>query len=814
MVRLLGVVLFYIILSCSPSFGQWKKIFDFGSPILSVYFKDFTPNPQDGFVSVYTSSNFSKMDRLWKTHDGGKTWQLALCSQDFGKLYTNPYGFTFKDSLEGWSCGFQIPGDIYKTTDGGDTWNYLYSILTQTGSIVYVKSSNTVFCSIIENIQNFPFAASTDGINFQWQGPISGMSGSVGLTFSDDHHGIFFPVTGSPTPKNMAYTEDGGLTWNITPMYSEFFQPIGIPGTSNFFAVCENNANGLAATVVGQVIGSYDGGKTWKNLYTYPTHFATSRGNVTGTMQTGSNMSLFLQTAFDGTEGIMMSTDSGNTFYSICGPINDEDTKFYVRDSFIYAGDKQGGLWLNTTGIGSNSTPELSLGNRLILQTTDCKAKDSIITVSFFDSCNGIQAKLLDASIPGTSNFSLIAPFNTPRTLHPNDSIIIHYDPLALVSDSASLHLRFHLGWKDFDTVVQLIGFASSNAMPKLSLTSLNFQGNCDLSNSLITFSYFDSCSGIQATLLNAQIQGSNTFSLLAPSSFPRVIHLNDSLLVSYDPQTPNKDTAKLLLHFQLGNDFFDTTIQLLGAGRVLKANVQLIPAPSAPAARAGEYVNVYVFPDQKVSGVGLQNISFDLSYIGDLLDIIGSLGNITTAIPGAVIKTAQRIHAGRMETLPVTITGNDLSLDPKSPVATVKFMAMVTDTTSTPIKVSNVVVNNAEPNFNNCILSVTSLDTTFSLEFVCGDSNVSHFLHTGQVLFNISIRPNPARDELEIDLHSAAKQDVPVEIFDALGVKVFSQMRNVDAGASSIHLDTKSLPGGMYLVRVGGVGESFLKVR
>jgi hypothetical protein len=34
-----------------PADAQWKKIFDFGNPILSVFFKDFTPNPQDGVVS-------------------------------------------------------------------------------------------------------------------------------------------------------------------------------------------------------------------------------------------------------------------------------------------------------------------------------------------------------------------------------------------------------------------------------------------------------------------------------------------------------------------------------------------------------------------------------------------------------------------------------------------------------------------------------------------------------------------------------------------------------------------------------------------
>ena len=57
-------------------------------------------------------------------------------------------------------------------------------------------------------------------------------------------------------------------------------------------------------------------------------------------------------------------------------------------------------------------------------------------------------------------------------------------------------------------------------------------------------------------------------------------------------------------------------------------------------------------------------------------------------------------------------------------------------------------------------------------------------------------------------------KQDALVEIFDALGAKVFSDVRNVVAGSNSIHLDTKSLSGGMYLLRVGGVSQTFVKVK
>ena len=104
--------------------------------------------------------------------------------------------------------------------------------------------------------------------------------------------------------------------------------------------------------------------------------------------------------------------------------------------------------------------------------------------------------------------------------------------------------------------------------------------------------------------------------------------------------------------------------------------------------------------------------------------------------------------------------------------------------------------------------------NTTFTELWLCGDSTLSNYLRTGNILQITSLRPNPAQDELEIDLSSAVKQDANIEIFDALGVRVVSEMRSLGVGRNLVHLDTKGLSGGMYLVRVGGARQSFVKVR
>ncbi|MDP4230889.1 MAG: T9SS type A sorting domain-containing protein [Bacteroidota bacterium] len=788
------------------------------------------------------------------------------------------------------------------SVDGGITWSKQIDIIP-TSSLLYLNSTNRLVLAYEGGPPAYLY--STDGVSFS---PVSlGNVSTIGIAFSDNKHGVMSP--GPITPLGIThslYTSDGGITWFTTPLDAdqENFQPIGIKGTTTFYSLSES-----ARTVgtSGVLRRSDDGGITWRKIYQYSVHWY----GVTGTLQYNSK-ALFFQTIPDGSEGIMMSGDSGKTFYSICGPTNNQDTRFYVRDSFIYAGDKSGKLWLNTTGIGSNSTPQLSIAHSISFQTDACKPKDSIITITFFDSCNGNQAKLLSAAISGPSDFSLPAPFSSPRALHSNDSILVRYDPGAKLPDSATLRLRFHLGWKDFDTVIQLRGSASANPVSNLSLTqlhfpfkcasrdslitfsfydsctgaqatldSINLQGSsafsilapltlpravhgddslvvryapasfgsdtatvrlhfhlgavnidtvimlfgkkttfpvsdfsattidlpfhCTASDSLITFSYFDSCTGAQATLLRATISDSEDFSLLRPTLLPRTVHANDSLLISYHPSASHKDTAALLLDFQLGDEFFDTVIMLYGTGRIPIETVQFIPSLSSSSAAAGSYIDLLIKPDRSLSNRGLQSISFDVIYYGDLFEIVSS----SSPNLSLLVTTGTKMRNGKIETLPVTITGKDITLDSTEPIAVIKLWVMLTDTTSTAITMSNLKLNNDDSDYKNCILSADAGNTNFTLLFDCGDSSIYKYLRTGSVLEITSIRPNPAQDEVQIDVQSAVRQDASIEIRNALGVQVYSDAKSLVSGSNSIHLDTKGLASGMYFVRVGGVSRS-----
>src|SRR5688572_20164876 len=352
---------FFILTLCFELFPklsqcQWTRLSTFEGAVSSIHFLDKELQPLTGFIGI-TKDRLTQ-NKLWKTIDGGYTWKAISYLPNAPNGYPTPHNFSFKNQLEGWWCGWFETG-FYRTVDGGNTWELVPTMSNWAASgMYYLKSLNKLICS-----DGTPFFYTTDNVTFQ-QPPVRTPHSTISVSFSDDLHGIFSYT--NPW-QGMAYTTDGGITWVETLVHSEFFQPVGIPNSQTFFAISE--ACIPDPSKAGTVVRSDDGGVTWKELYKYPIF-----GNdlVTGMMQAGKNMSLFFQTTTDGSEGIMMSLDSGKTFTSMCGPVNFEDTRFYVRDTFIYAGDKYGGLWLNSTGIGSNSTPQLSK-NSISLDSRLCQ---------------------------------------------------------------------------------------------------------------------------------------------------------------------------------------------------------------------------------------------------------------------------------------------------------------------------------------------------------------------------------------------------------------------------------------------------------
>jgi photosystem II stability/assembly factor-like uncharacterized protein len=173
-----------------------------------------------------------EQSRIYKTTDSGKTWALQFTNRE-------PMGFYdcmgFWDRTHGIALGDPVDGqfELIATDDGGAHWNplpapYRPHSLAEEGAFA---ASGT--CLVVQGDANVWFATggkaarvfrSNDRGN-TWSAadaPLahdSPSSGVFSISFNGSHHGVVgggdyqHPEREGP---NLAYTEDGGVTWRLS----------------------------------------------------------------------------------------------------------------------------------------------------------------------------------------------------------------------------------------------------------------------------------------------------------------------------------------------------------------------------------------------------------------------------------------------------------------------------------------------------------------------------------------------------------------------------------------------------------------------
>lgn len=319
---------------------------------------------------------------------------------------------------------------------------------------------------------------------------------------------------------------------------------------------------------------------------------------------------------------------------------------------------------------------------------------------------------------------------------------------------------------------------------------------NCNTVDTVIRFTLFDSCSGKQAKLLSTSITGSNRFSVVSGGEARQIIP-NDSLNVRFNPSTVDiVDTAHLHLRFKLGWKQFDTTITFIGSSKNPKEDVSFTPRFAEQDVTAGGVTNLVIEPSSAVTGKGLSEIEMSVSYNGDILERVAE----STLIPNATIAvTGETITSGTTTTT-LRITGSDLSLAPSQAAANIRFRTYLSDTTITPVTVTTKL-NPQDSNYERCTLSANTSDTNFALTLLCGDSLLSRHLGGKPILTIISVKPNPARDEVTVEFEQSENGDMTIEIYDMLGTSVHRVVTHSAKGQNTKTLHLADLPSGSYIL-------------
>ena len=185
---------------------------------------------------------------VMKTNDGGETWTDISVETD-----EHFEGIFFTDSLSGYCCGND--GTIVKTIDGGSSWSTIIIPEAETLNEIYFVSPNRGF--VVGNIFNHKYAFTTDG-GSSWVKSEYVLQSDIytDIFFVDDSVGYILGAEQGPLI--IQKTTDGGITWE-----KRLFVRYDIQSTTYSTLFFTDRYNGYIGDYYGEIIRTWDGGKTW-----------------------------------------------------------------------------------------------------------------------------------------------------------------------------------------------------------------------------------------------------------------------------------------------------------------------------------------------------------------------------------------------------------------------------------------------------------------------------------------------------------------------------------------------------------------------
>jgi photosystem II stability/assembly factor-like uncharacterized protein len=280
--------------------SKWNPIHVSGADSLD--FRDIHGFSKNVAVAMSAGLAESGKARIYRTEDGGETWQIVYQTSQPGVFLD---GIDFWDKDKGICLGDPIDGKLFilTTEDGGKTWQELpqekrpqaeageacfaasgNSIIVRGKGLAYIGTGGSKYARVFRsenygrswNVVSTPLPA----------GPTSGI---FGLFFWSRKEGI--AVGGdykntSDSTQNVLLTHDGGVTWSL----SDMTKPAGLKESVALYSKRYSSWNGdtpirsedelLVAVGPSGNSSSTDYGRSWHKLGTEPFHAISFSGNV------------------------------------------------------------------------------------------------------------------------------------------------------------------------------------------------------------------------------------------------------------------------------------------------------------------------------------------------------------------------------------------------------------------------------------------------------------------------------------------------------------------------------------------------------
>ncbi len=501
--------------------SQWKKLISIpGKQVRTVYFIDQLGDPKVGFVSFG--------DEVWKTNDGGITWQKTF----FTSNSTDVSDFSFKDILTGWASSRGATNGCFVTHDGGNTWNGILGGKSAEG--IYYNAHNKRL--YLASWSNDPIYSVDEGVS--WVPFFSGAS-YCGFAFSTDStYGIMTTSTLNTVP--YLRTSDGGITWYPINFSQECWQPLAIKGTNTIFAACEFSGNGLNKSV--------DGGLTWKTQNEGLLNYAIK---TTGDMR-GSACRLYLQSVEANRNGVYRSLDQGNSWECIGGPSSIFDKRFFVKDRHVFVGDTFGNLWYLYDTLGFKSEVRMNLSSDIVNFDSVAECLDSRQVIRFANPYSCDSVKITNITwLNSSPSFTLGTTGSLPRYLAPEheDSLEINFIRQGTGTFGARVKITMEFLGYTKDTIITITGTRVKASKAILTSSKLNFDTLTTCESKMLTTSLVNN--GCDSVVVSIDYTPPYDFSLTSPTtSFVLSPGSSTNVSVSFTSKIPGAKSD--IVHFRV----------------------------------------------------------------------------------------------------------------------------------------------------------------------------------------------------------------------------------------------------------------------
>jgi photosystem II stability/assembly factor-like uncharacterized protein len=353
--RLTNTAVFFVTLSflfTPHAKAQWTEIQQFpakdGFITASWFF-----NPQVGIIGFEWNISTNNQGMVKRTTDGGATW-IDCTVPMLNNTTPIVKDIWFSDQDSGWMV---ISGKLnindpllWRTTDGGKTWNALPNEPPFVGPASVRQTPSAL--TVTEPLGVGIWTSTDEGITWS-----SHSSLKNGLGFTDNLMGVATEYKKGDPTSTFLTTSDGGLNWNTVPggIQHEAFGVYPIKNTRTFVVAPEDTAiSGVAQP--SPVLRSIDYGQHWTQATMLPMQTTGGIHGVNGVVYVQNSGAVVGGQLF---QGLMRSIDTGKTWVFVGGPSQGDGTPYPITDTrfsvtgcgdIVYASDGGGGLWKTTDG--------------------------------------------------------------------------------------------------------------------------------------------------------------------------------------------------------------------------------------------------------------------------------------------------------------------------------------------------------------------------------------------------------------------------------------------------------------------------------